>query len=31
MLAENSVLGRFVDFATSPKSERYRNWMLRRL
>ncbi len=31
MLANNSLLGRLIDFATSPKSEHYRNWMLRRL
>ncbi|MEJ5224600.1 MAG: GNAT family N-acetyltransferase [Anaerolineales bacterium] len=31
MLASNSILGHLVNFASSPKSERYRNWMLRRL
>lgn len=30
-LAGNSVLGRLIDLAKSPKNEQYRNWALRKL
>lgn len=30
-LAGNSVLGKLIDFAASPTSERYRNWIIQQL